>query len=252
MPRASRASRSRSPAARPAAVPVLQRRDLMLLPFLVLVLLYLLTFQPLSGRPQPSLLAAIAKATPILYLSTYVGLTPNFQDNSLALGARVGFVLSSLGDMCLVWFHALFLPGVLFFSLAQMGYIFGLRSWIHRGHYPTGAYLSETVTVGALSYLFVFTSVESWVMAMFLLGYIVLLFYMAYLCLQRHLVENNLGSLCGLVGGVSFLVSDLLIAITKWRLSLPLSELLIMVTYYLAQGGIAAGAVYSTRVKRRE
>ena len=154
--------------------------------------------------------------------------------------------------MCLVWFRTLFLPGVFFFALAQMGYIFGLASWLRRGSHPTGAYAREFIVTCAVSYLYLFTGVESWLMAVCLLGYSSLLFVMANLSLQRHLVEGNRGSLYGLVGGLSFLLSDLLIGITKWKLTLPFSECLIMVTYYLAQGAIAAGAVNSARAKRRE
>ncbi|XP_076443162.1 lysoplasmalogenase TMEM86A-like isoform X2 [Babylonia areolata] len=230
----------------------LGRRDLLLVPYAVLSTVYLLVFKPFLHLPPETLTAALLKAAPIWYLAIYVGRTPKFASNPLALGVRTGLVLSSLGDMCLIWRVSFFLPGMLCFALAQMGYMYGLMSWLRRGNYTSGMYVRETAVTCMVSYLYLFSGMESWVMAGFVLVYSILLFAMTNLALQRHLVEGNHGSLCGAAGAAFFVVSDFLIGVNKWKLSLPLSEGLIMVTYYLAQAAIAFGAVNSARAKRRE
>ena len=227
------------------------REAILLAPYILLTSIYMFTFQTLNSLPPETLLAAVTKAAPVWYLAAYVGFTSNFADNPLALGTRAGLVLSSVGDICLVWRTTLFLPGMFFFALAQMGYIYGLKARQRRGQHPSGEYVRESALACVLCYLFVFTGMDSWLMAVCVLGYSALLFAMANLALQRHLAEGDTGSWYGAVGGMSFVISDLLIALNKWKLVLPFSEGLIMVTYYVAQGAIAYGVVTSERVKQR-
>ena len=48
-------------------------------------------------------------------------------------------------------------------------------------------------------------------------------------------MEGSSSSRWGLAGSLLFLLSDFIIALDKWRLSLPLAELVVMTTYYAAQ-----------------
>ncbi|KAL8608247.1 hypothetical protein ACOMHN_042114 [Nucella lapillus] len=214
----------------------------MLIPYVLFVFLYLLTFHPSLRLPPETVTAAIAKATPIWYLVIYVGLNARLSENSLVLGMWVGLVLSSVGDVCLIWPKSLFLPGVFFFALAQSAYICGLKSWLYEG-----SYVLETFALYILFYCFLFADIKSWLMKACLLVYFALVFTMANLALQRHLVGGNQGSFWGVVGGVLFVVSDLLIGVNSCRWSFPMAGGVIMLTYYIAQGAIAFGAVSSAR-----
>ncbi|KAL8608246.1 hypothetical protein ACOMHN_042113 [Nucella lapillus] len=229
-----------------------ERKVIMLIPYVLLVCLYLCTFHPFLHLPPEDLIAAITKAAPIWYLAAYVGLTPGFGTKSLAHGILAGLVLSSIGDVCLIWRTSLFLAGMFSFALAQSAYIYGLKSWLRRGNYPSGRYVRESFVLCSASYMFLVTGMDSWLMAACVLVYSALVFTMANLAVQRHLVEGNLGSYYGAVGGVFFALSDFLIGVDKWKWSFPMSEGVIMVTYYIAQGAIAFGAVTSARAKRRE
>lgn len=223
-----------------------------LLPCAALMLLYFYLYNPWLHLPPETLVAAAFKAAPIWYLAHYVGMARNFHSNGAAVGARVGLALSSLGDVCLIWRRTLFLPGVFCFALAQLGYIAGLRSWLRTYGWTEGHYKREFTLAGALSFLFVVTGIDSVVMAVCVLAYTALLFSMAYHAVQRHLAERSEGSLVGALGGICFAVSDLLIAVDKWKARIPGAEGLIMVTYYAAQAAIAYGAATSRAAQRGE
>ncbi|KAK7103975.1 hypothetical protein V1264_018759 [Littorina saxatilis] len=227
------------------------RRDMLLVPYIILVSFYLWSTDPLSNYDPPETpVRALIKVAPILYLACYVGLTPRFRHNVLAQGARVGLIFSSMGDACLVWKDTHFLHGMFFFSLAQMAYIFGLSSWFDRGQYPR-KHVKMFGLACVCSYLYIVTGMTSPLMAMCVLGYTVLLFTMANLSMQRNIIERNRGSSIGAVGATLFVISDLLIAVCKWKLVFPFCEEVIMLTYYAAQACIAAGAVNSARSRRQ-
>ncbi|KAK7493534.1 hypothetical protein BaRGS_00015245 [Batillaria attramentaria] len=231
-------------------------QDPRLYPFFVLVVVYFITYQPFLHYPPHTVMAAATKAAPIWYLAGYVfkaSENPDltWQERTLSCWSVVGLLLSSVGDVCLVWRDTLFIPGMLFFGLAQAAYIVGLKAAITPLGKAQKDYADLFVLLWACSYLFIASGMDSWFMAGIVLVYAALLFTMGFMSLRRHLGEGSEASLHGAVGGLLFMTSDLLIAVDKWRFHVLFSELVIMVTYYAAQYGLAVAASNFGRAREK-
>lgn len=220
--------------------------DFRLAPFWILLVVYFILYKPFYQVPPETITAAVLKAAPIWYLTTYVTLAskdPALRTDSttrdFAVWTRTGLAVSGFGDMCLVWRDSLFIPGMLFFAVAHGFYINALKRRLNNSERK---YSELFLLLGICSYLFVASGIDTWLMAVLVLVYTSLLFWMGYLSIQRHICEHTRASWYGAVGALCFLVSDLAIALNKWKLSLPCAELVIMVTYYAAQYGIALGS----------
>lgn len=243
--------------------------DLRLTPFFVLALAFFAVGKPHLDYPPESVLSAVIKAAPIWFLVAYLSLVIKDErqanrDTYYTKWVRRGLKLSSVGDLFIVWRQTMFLPGVLCFAGAQLCYIKALSKKVdmhplvlavigtvnspdgrvHKVVSPRSGEAKYKVAFAVLSiasYVSYLPRFESFFMGAAVLVYNILITSMGYFALQRHFTEKSKGSLYGLLGAVSFLLSDAIIGTDRWVYRIYFSEAVVMVTYYAAQYFISLG-----------
>ena len=221
-----------------------------LVPFFKTVAIFFVLF------PEESYLASIfyciCKCLPIISLILFVLLHGmNFKEEyTYARRVLIGLVFSCAGDALLVWKNqGFFIHGLLAFAVAQLMYAraFGMK--------PT-ALCSGAVctTIGSLCFAYLYPGLKG-VMVYFGGLYVVLISFMAWRALARvKFFDDNWvwrdelwtwTKLCSCGGALFFMVSDLIIAVDRFRFPIPYSHQMIMFTYYAAQLGIALSVVDS-------
>jgi uncharacterized membrane protein YhhN len=153
----------------------------------------------------------------------------------------IGLVLSLAGDVFLMWPQQGFLPGLVSFLLAHLAYIVAFTRRARFAARPLPFVLYALVAAVLLSQLW--PGVPA-VLRGPVLAYVVCLAAMAAQAGVVWLVARGSDgeSLArnAAIGGVFFMASDTLLAFNKFNAPVPLSALLILATYWLAQGLIAA------------
>ena len=214
-----------------------------LVPFFKTVAIFFILFE--ADSRLESIFYCIVKCLPVISLMFFVLLHGMSLSEIYAYSRKIliGLMFSCLGDAFLVWKNAgYFTHGLAMFAIAQVMYCwaFGLRPLALR----TG---SVCALLGVLVYLFILPGLHG---IMVYLGgaYIFLICCMAWRAIARVKFLNDQWTwtgLCSSGGAVLFLISDLVIAVNKFRFELPYSHQLIMATYYAAQLGIAVSVVDS-------
>lgn len=197
-------------------------------------------------------LQAVTKAVPIWLLSLAV-----FRGHGLAgqaprwIGA--GLAVSSVGDIALDLLEnasgydmpedLFFVLGLLSFLVAHVLYISGLRS----GARPIPFAPKVLGGLGLYSLVLLVTLLPQVEPALRLpvVVYGAVLAAMAYCAMAKALPGTAQGAMFAACGSVSFLVSDSILALDRFRFAgaLPGAKLLVMVTYYAAQLLIAVFAL---------
>ena len=217
---------------------------LTLIPFTVSSAFYLIYWLPFHSRPSISTITA--KCLPIVCLWAFVykqGIHRSY--NKLVLA---GLVASCLGDALLVYTRDYFTEGLLAFAVAISIYslAFGLR--------PFGAKIGAvTGALGVLCYLLLYPGLSG-VMTWLCLIYTGLMTLMCWRALVRalHFLVNRKHipwALSLIAGGFLFLISDMVLAINKFRFPIPSGDHIIMITYYAAQLSISLSVIRSSRKK---
>jgi len=158
---------------------------------------------------------------------------------------RIGLALSLLGDIALLWPAEGFLPGLVAFLLAHLAYIAAFCVPARLAARPLVFVVYAAAAALILSQLW--AGVPGALRAP-VLAYVLCLATMAAQAgvwwrvavgradaiLARHAA----------IGGLLFMVSDSLLAINKFAVPLPFSPLWILLTYWVAQGFIAASLLH--------
>uniref|UniRef100_A0AAG5DRB3 lysoplasmalogenase n=1 Tax=Anopheles atroparvus TaxID=41427 RepID=A0AAG5DRB3_ANOAO len=201
-----------------------------LIPFIVTILLYF----SLIYHTEPSTIpSTVLKCMPIYSLLFFVLLTDFKHAKAKQYKTRIlsGLLFSSFGDLLLN--YDLFEAGMGAFGMAQVFYIlaFGmkpLKVWIGVLLYTCG-FLATSLFYGNLNS----------VIKICLPFYAVLLLTMCWRSLARiENTRNPLKLICGLCC-VLFVISDGIIAFDKFFMPINAAQTYIMITYYVAQVGIA-------------
>ncbi|XP_041353487.1 lysoplasmalogenase-like protein TMEM86A [Gigantopelta aegis] len=205
-----------------------------LLPFFALVVVYFIIYNPVLQLPPENLTAAFFKVLPVWYLLFFVYFRSyRIQQDKYARHFICGLLASSLGDASLIWREALFIPGMIFFAVAHIFYLFGLSKTVNR------TVLKRTQTLFALIYFFLYLfisfGIENHVMKTLVFIYSGCIVAVGWLATARYLHDQSMAGLFGVIGAFLFTFSDFIIATNKWRFPVPLSGLLIMISYYSAQ-----------------
>lgn len=154
---------------------------------------------------------------------------------------RIGLVLSLLGDVALLWPREGFLPGLIAFLLAHLAYIAAFCVPVRLAARPLVFVVYAAIAALILSQLW--AGVPGALRAP-VVAYVMCLATMASqagvwwrvaagrtdAALARHAA----------IGGALFMVSDSLLAINKFAVPLPLAPMWILLSYWVAQGFIAA------------
>lgn len=208
--------------------------------YLLYVVIFMVMCDGLSGKyPKEEYQSAIYKTLPIVQL-IFIVYTTNYEYKhfeNYKFNLMLGLLVSMGGDACLVWRFKLFIPGLVFFALAQLCYIraFGFRP----AGIPAGV-LSLAIGVGV--YLYLLPYIQEPQLKFLVLLYDLLIMFMAWRALALYQAVPNIGTFCGCVGAWVFVVSDLTIAVDKWVGEIENAPIIVMCTYYTAQLFIALSA----------
>ena len=201
--------------------------------FAALALLYLLAFEHHANWT-----GALVKALPILLLAAA---TPFHARGAWRTGLVVALLFSALGDLLLAA-HAirggLFSAGLGSFLVAQLAY--AQLFWRHRSPLRWRRWL-------ALGYLPVAVALAAWILPH--AGALALPVGAYLLAITAMVTGAALADRTPwlFVGALCFAFSDGAIAVNKFLQPLPYAGLLIMTSYYLAQGLLWWGATRSTQ-----
>ncbi|XP_068435673.1 lysoplasmalogenase [Clinocottus analis] len=209
-----------------------------LLPFFLSAALFFYLWTPDSPA---SIMSAGVKSAPILLLAAVV---LSWNGGQSVLGVVGGLVFSAVGDCCLVW-PELFLHGMGAFAVAHLLYSITFLSSRYSAYSSSSSFWSRSlylilVVVGGGFYTYMFPYLQkapnSEILCPAVGVYIVLIVLMGTLAIRSRNVATLLGSL-------SFMVSDLSLAVQVFKATAPMEHghTLVMVTYYLAQLLIAVG-----------
>jgi uncharacterized membrane protein YhhN len=150
----------------------------------------------------------------------------------------IGLVLSLAGDVFLLWPKEGFLFGLVSFLLAHLAYIAAFCVPLRLAAKPLAFAVYAVVAALILSQLW--SGVPAGLRAP-VVAYVVCLASMAAQAAAWWLKSPaEPAARWAAVGGVFFMASDSLLAINKFATPLPLSALLILATYWLAQWCIAS------------
>lgn len=152
-----------------------------------------------------------------------------------------GLWLSLVGDVCLMWPREGFLPGLVAFLLAHLAYIVAFTRTLRLAARPAPFVAYALVAAGILWLLWPGVPVP---LRLPVLAYVVCLASMAAqagaLWLAARGGPAEVAARRAALGGMLFMTSDALLAFNKFGSApLPAAGLWILVTYWLAQGGIA-------------
>ncbi|GFR73429.1 lysoplasmalogenase-like protein TMEM86A [Elysia marginata] len=214
-----------------------------LVPFFKTVAIFFVLF---GQEERTSVFFCVAKCLPVLSLVAFVLLHGMSLDECYRYSRRIltGLIFSVLGDIFLVWKHSFcnFELGLLSFAIAQTMYA---RAFGWRPLKPRSGLVFLTIGVLVYSYLQQYLSG----MMVFLAPlYMTLICTMAWRAVARVEIYDDLWTwtkLCGCVGAVCFMISDLVIAINMFAVAVPGAHQIIMLTYYAAQFGISLSVVDS-------
>jgi uncharacterized membrane protein YhhN len=151
---------------------------------------------------------------------------------SYALWISVGLFFSLLGDIALLRAEEYFLPGLVAFLFAHVAY---LIAFTRDTKFP--ARLSVWflyLFVAAILYLFLFPSLPV-ALKLPVAVYAILLTSMAGQAMGRYLVVRLRVAKLAANGALLFMLSDVFLAIDRFRAPLPRVSLLILVPYFLGQ-----------------
>ncbi|XP_034394445.1 lysoplasmalogenase [Cyclopterus lumpus] len=216
-----------------------------LLPFFLSAGVFFYLWTPDSPA---SIMSAGVKSAPILLLAAAV---LSWNGGRSVLGVVGGLVFSAVGDCCLVW-PELFLHGMGAFAVAHLLYSITFLSSRY-ATYASSSFWTRSLylilfTVGGGFYIYMYPFLQKAPNSEILLPavgvYIVLIVLMGSLAIRTRNVATLLGSL-------SFMVSDLSLAVQVFKATAPMEHghTVVMVTYYLAQLLIAVGDVNAVENK---
>jgi uncharacterized membrane protein YhhN len=150
-----------------------------------------------------------------------------------------GLALSLVGDVLLM-LQGLFIPGLVSFLLAHLCYIALFRQGVP--WFPSGRALAGTLALGAAMYAVLFPHLGP-VLQVAVAAYTVVIALMAAQAIGRALLLRDASSVAVAVGAGFFMLSDSLLAINRFAMPLPMAQLGVLASYYVAQVLIASRAV---------
>lgn len=196
---------------------------------------------PFWGYPPETLGSVFFKILPIISLCYYVISVANdfktlpktdnlIPDDHRARHFLFALLFSSAGDACLVWREIMFIPGLLFFAVAQVMYFVGLD-----GNSNKSRTKDLFILLGLDIYLIIQSGINSYILSCLVGMYIALMFSVAWRATARYEFEGSKAALAGCAGALLFIFSDFIIAVDKWCFTVPFAPSMIMSSYYIAQ-----------------
>ncbi|ELT99492.1 hypothetical protein CAPTEDRAFT_21264 [Capitella teleta] len=205
-----------------------------LLGFVLYVALFFFACNGFYAWPEKSVSSAFFKVLPVAHC-LFIALSSqsaSAEHRTLRRSISLGLLFSMAGDALLVSPEDYRLPGGVCFAVAHLLY---LRAF---GRRPLGG-----IPV-LLSFLIIFAFVSLYLWrhltdGVSMLAYLLLVHVMAWRATVNFMLNKSLSSLCACLGGILFVASDVILFSEWFVAEHPASPMLVMVTYYLAQAGIA-------------
>lgn len=231
-----------------------------LVPFLKFACIYVIL---VPDWQPPNFVDAVFKCLPTFTLCIFVLWYDGFSFTSIRSYSRwvlTGLVASMLGDVCLVYADdGYFLHGMAAFGFAHISYIcaFGfkpLRPAVYMCLFPPTLLL----------YSYISSQITESVLNIAVLIYTMLILFMNWRAIARvrniQAVRDGVNGTChkrwtelvACLGAISFIVSDSVLAINRFKHPIDSAGSIVMVTYYLAQLGIALSVVKNRRKIKSE
>lgn len=189
----------------------------------------------LSLEHTPYRFSWLLKITPIMILIIYTYLQPSRKLNFVFM---LGLLFSILGDFILEYFtNQAFVFGLASFFIAHCFYIFCLGRWnshLFLKFNRKNLYSILVVAYGSMVIMLIVSQLGDLLIPV--LAYMLILFTMTISTLFSYQSNKWL-----MLGGVSFMISDSLIGLNKFYLAFDYSNLLIMLSYFLAQYFLVKG-----------
>ncbi len=138
---------------------------------------------------------------------------------------------SLTGDVVLM-FPGYFIAGLLAFLVAHLFYIALFRQGV--AWFPSRRALFATLAVGAAMYAFLFSHLGP-VLRVAVAAYVVVIALMAAQAIGRATVLRDKASIMVAIGAGFFMLSDALLATNRFAYALPMAQLWVLSTYYVAQ-----------------
>ncbi|XP_054719969.1 lysoplasmalogenase-like protein TMEM86A [Uloborus diversus] len=194
--------------------------------------------------PSPCWFACLIKSLPVVCLCGFVlyhGMSLG-EKHAYARRILLGLFFSCIGDIMLIW-PCCFTWGMLSFAIAHLLYIsaFGMKPLN-----PMAGMVCATAAVAGVA-LLINGCQGPYVILVPV--YTFLLMIMVWRAVARVQLFEDLWTwtkLCSCGGGILFAISDFLLGMNMFHSPLPYANMLIMVTYYAAQLGIALSVVDNT------
>ncbi|PAR32533.1 hypothetical protein CGT99_04940 [Vibrio metoecus] len=197
--------------------------------FMWLVIIAFCFVQLMTIERGPRWLFYLSKPTPILLMALTILVTPS-PLSVFAWWIVVGLVLSALGDVLLMLPKDRFVSGLVVFLLAHIAYTLGFSTTVtHITWWPIAVWAA----VGIIAFLLLLPSLGN--MALPVAGYVIVIVLMTCAATEYWLGYNNNASRLALVGAAMFMLSDLVLAIDRFRSSSQFSRHVVMFSYYSAQ-----------------
>jgi len=211
--------------------------------FVIYVILYYSVLDAYTVWPVASLKSLFFKTMPIMHLIFIVISTSMEEDikpksSHYRWNIALGLIACGIGDGWIIFAD---FPGVLMFSIGHLFYIraFGIRPL---GSGPVAA----SFAVAAVAAYFLIVEMLPVLMIKVTIGiYLLVLFTVAWRSMVVLQNERSLDSFLACFGSIVFIVCDVLCIVTKFRELFDQAPFWVMLTYYLAQLGIALSACNS-------
>ena len=220
-----------------------------LLGFILYVIIYFSTSESYDAWPEPSIKSAFFKVLPIMHCILIV-ISTSWEEVNLNKSqdyrnnVLLGLTASMFGDVVFLWHRKYVIIGMVFFGLAQALYTraFQIRPI---GSRPLAA---SFAIIGLTSYLVATDTMKEGDIATkaFLTVYSVLIVVMAWRATAQFHRNPNAENFCAFLGALSFTISDFCFSLDLFKDSFHMAPFWVMLTYYLAQLGIALSASNST------
>jgi len=192
-----------------------------------------------QGMSMPGVALAL-KPVPVLALALHQrGAAHGSQGGLIALG----LVLSGLGDVLLGLPGDLFLPGLISLLAAHLAYTL---AFVLRGSDLAPGRALLMMAAGSVA--FVSLRPDLGALALPVAAYVSVICTMGWRALALFGQIPRLAALLAAGGAISFLASDSLLAVDRFRQPVSGASLLIMATYWVAQIGIALSTAPDAQV----
>ena len=191
-------------------------------------------------------LKAVFKALPLIILGLYllkirVSFVAPFSIKSqeYEMGVAKNFtamIFSIMGDIYLIY-SGLFVYGIISFVIAQGFLVFAFSDDGHLFFQVRAAEMMSLICIAVISfllYIYLYPKFKG-SLTIPVSVYFVIITLMVWCSVMQTQKHVCISSVAGAVGAGLFYISDVLLAINKWRGPIPKVDVLVMPTYYIAQ-----------------